>query len=125
MHIQGGRLYGNKIIGQTLYLIFIYPNGLNSSVVSPSLTLWGSIVNDSWIWSNFFLVSQSAGCHNTPPLTCFSWCHFISVVVFVDINNCCSLDLSGKYRKTFHGTFLFFLIPPLFGYHLESLQTVH
>ena len=125
MHSQGGRLYGNKIIGQTPYLIFIFPNGLNSFVVSPSLTLWGSIVNDSWIWSNFFQVSQSAGCHNTPLLTCFSWCHFIFAVVFVDINNHCSLNLSGKYRKTFYGTFLFFPIPPLFGYHLESLQTVH
>jgi hypothetical protein len=37
MHIQGGKLYGTSSIGQVLWEVLMFPNGLNPSEVRPSL----------------------------------------------------------------------------------------
>ena len=48
MHIQGDKLYGTSIMGQVLWDVLIFPNGLNPSEVRSSLT--------------FLLSDEKSGC---------------------------------------------------------------
>ena len=65
MHIQGSKLYGTSIIGQVLWDVLIFPNGLNPSEVRPSLAFLLSDEKSENKLSNDFHASPSAGCLNT------------------------------------------------------------
>jgi hypothetical protein len=83
MHIQGGKLYGTSMTGQVL----MFPNGLNPSKVSPSLTFLLSPENSGYARLNDFHASPSAQCLNTLSLVRPSSCNLIKGAVYSDINN--------------------------------------
>ena len=73
------------------------PKGLKPSAARPILTLRGSCANQGYNLSKSFHASSSGGCLKIPSLaTLFSWCHFISHVVCLDINNLRNIGFKEK-----------------------------
>ena len=109
------------------------PKGLKPSLANPSLMSRGSEANDLCFSSNVFHAMEFTGCLNTPSSTHFSLCHLIALAVWGDINNLCSFDFKGKYRKILQGI-LFLLELDEFTsifpssaphFHLDSPHTGH
>ena len=118
MHIHGGRLHGIKMIGHVLWVLLIFPYGLNPSDANPSLTLRGSDENSMYLESNDFQASESIRCLSNPSFTRPLACHFIWLAVLGDINSHCNLGFKGNHRKIFAGFFFFF-----FGGSISTLLT--
>src|SRR3954469_1467569 len=106
-------------------------NGLNPSLVKPSLTLRDSLEKSGWSSSKSFHALPSAGCLNFPSFERSSSCHLIDSAVFEHMNNLCSLGINGKCLKTFAGTLQSFLgcsdshpSVAAFCFHREASQIV-
>lgn len=105
--ILGGRLYDITMMGHMLYVVFIYPNGLNPSVANPRLTFWGLIVKfGCCLWKS---------CQSKPSVECFKkplflsfWalCHFICLAILFDMNSLYNLGINRSQRNTLCGIFL-------------------
>jgi len=97
MYLQGGKLYGIKTTGHTLYELLIFPNGLKPSLARPSLTLRESAAKYGYYESKFFQAIESVGCLIFPSsLKGLSLCHLISLAVLDVTYNCCNLGAKGK-----------------------------
>ena len=130
MHIQGERLYETKTTGHVLCMVLMFPYGLNPSVANPSLTLWGSDANSTYLSSNSFQASKSAGCLITPSFVRPVACHFILVASSDDRKSCCNLDFKENQCRTFTAFFLLLLDETYVlsgtgdsdGFHLDTSQ---
>lgn len=107
------------MIGHVLWEMLMFINGFISSLVSPSTTFWGFEENDSYCPSKCFQVIESNPCLNTPSSMRLSWCHLMSEVVFIDINN--HWSLSNRGNNIVYSLNLFLLL----GFHLLSSHIGH
>ena len=96
MHIQGGRLYGTNTTDHVLCVVLMFPYGLNPSTANPSLTLRGSNANSTYLSSNTFQASESAGCLITSSFVQPVACHFILVASLDDRKSRCNLGFKGN-----------------------------
>ena len=106
-------MYGIKIIGHVLCVVFILLYGLNPFTANPSLT---------YLPSNSFQASESVGCLITPSFVQPVACHFILVASSGDKNRHCNLGFKGNQCKTF-ATFFFCLMKHV-SYPLHVTQVV-
>ena len=109
MHIHWGRFYEIKMTGQVLWVLLIFPYGLNPSANNLSLTFRGSDENSMYLESNDFQASKSTRCLSNPSFTWPLACHLIWLVVSGDINSHCNLGFKGNYHRIFASFFSFFL----------------
>ena len=129
MHIQGER-YRTKKTSHVLCMVLMFPYRLNPSVANPSLTLWGSDANSTYLSSNSFQASESAGCLITPSFVWPVACHFILVASSDDRKSCCNLDFKENQCRTFTAFFLLlhdeaYVLSSTSdsgGFHLDSSQ---
>src|SRR4051812_19514621 len=105
MHIQGGRLYIHRVIGQVLGLLLCSPKGLMPSALKANHTFLGSFANSSQYFLLIFLhCDPSAGALNFPSFLWSSLCHRIDLACFPFLNRRFNRGIIGAYHITFAGT---------------------
>ena len=109
MHIHGGRLYGIKMTSHVLWVVLIFPYGLNPSAANPSLILWSSDENSMYLESKDFQTSESAGCLINPSFTRPLACHFIWLAVSGDMNSRFNLGFKENHLRIFVAFFFLLL----------------